>query len=241
MDSPHTTQSLPQYRQLYEILRRHIIEGIYETGDMLPSEHELCVTFHMARPTVRHALANLVRDGFIIKRKGKGSIVYKHPKGVGILSVAGTTTALEGVDLKTRIITRPQVQPWPHSFIFPLSEIELESGSIFMERLRLVDDRPLFFDITYIPNINLPRFCSRSFEDKSLFDTLRRFYNIEIIGGEQRLKAIPAEGRFAQYLEVQDQTPILHLERKIQTNRYRFQFYSKLYCNTTDHDLFGIF
>ena len=237
----YSTKELPQYRRLYEILRRHIIEGVYESGDVLPSEKELCMTYHMARPTVRHALANLVRDGFIIKRKGKGSIVYKHPKGVGILSVAGTTTALEGMDLKTRIITRPRIQEWPDPFIFQLSDIEKESGCIYMERLRLVNGRPLFFDITYIPNINLPRFCTRSFENKSLFDTLRRFYNIEIRGGEQRLKAITAEGRFARYLEVKDQSPVLHLERKILTSRYHFQFYSSLYCNTTEHDLFGIF
>ena len=241
MDHTHILKNLPQYRQLYEILRRHIMEGIYETGDLLPSEHDLCVTYGMARPTVRHALANLVRDGFIIKRKGKGSVVYKLPKGIGILSVAGTTTALEGMDLKTRIITRPRVQHWPHPFIFTLSDGEKESGCIYMERLRMVDGQPLFFDITYIPNINLPRFCARKFEDKSLFDTLRRFYNVEVTGGEQRLTAIPAEGRFAHFLEVEEQSPVLHLERKIHTNHYQFCFYSSLYCNTNNHDLFGIF
>ncbi len=234
-------RSLPQYRQLYEILRKHINEGVYASGDILPSENELCRTYNMVRPTVRHALSNLVKDGFIIKRKGKGSIVYKHPKGIGILSVAGTTTALEGVNLRTRIIQMAGIRNWPGDFMFPLSDTEKESGMIYMERLRLVDKKPLFFDITYIPNINLPRFTSRTFEDRSLFDTLRRAYNIEITGGEQRLKAIPATGKIRQYLEVRESDPILHLERKIHTNRYRFHLYSSLYCNTGEHDLYGIF
>ncbi len=234
-------QKIPQYRQLYEILRKHIIEGIYEAEDVLPSENELCITFNMTRPTVRHALDNLVKDGFIRKHKGKGSIVQKLPKGIGILSVAGTTSALEGANLETRIITKPVIRPWENPFMFPLREVEEESGMIYMERLRLIDGKPLFYDITYIPNLNLPRFTSRSFENKSLFDTLRQFYNIEVTGGEQRLKAIKATGKIINYLEVQENAPILHLERRIDTNRYQFSFYSSLFCNTRDHDLYGIF
>ncbi len=232
---------LPQYKQLYEILRKHIVEGVYRENDILPSEKELCITHSLTRPTVRHALDELVKDGFIRKRKGKGSIVNQKPKGVGILSISGTTSALEGLDLTTRIIVKPVIRPWKEPFMFPLSDLEKESGLIYMERLRLVGNKPLFYDISYIPNLNLPRFTSRSFENKSLFDTLRKSYNIHITGGEQKLKAIKAEGEVMKYLDVEVNTPILHLERRIDTNKYLFSFYSSIYCNTQNHDLFGIF
>ncbi len=236
-----SSKQLPQYRQLYELLRRHIIEGIYQEGDILPSENDLCITHKMARITVRHALDDLARDGFIFKRKGKGSIVRNKPEGIGILSVSGTTTAMSGLNLSTRIIVKPEIRMWEPSFFFPLNDIEKESGMIYMERLRLIDDRPLFYDITYIPNINLPRFTARKFEDKSLFDTLRKFYNLEVTGGEQRLKAITVSGKIREYLGVDPNTPILHLERKIHTNRHPFSFYSSLYCDTREYELFGIF
>ncbi|MQY78594.1 MAG: UTRA domain-containing protein [Bacteroidetes bacterium] len=234
-------KKIPQYRQLYEILRKHILEGIYKEGDLLPSENELCIIHSMTRPTVRHALSNLVNDGFIKKQKGKGSIVHQLPKGIGILSVAGTTSALSGQNLETRILVKPNVKQWADPFMFNLSEAEKDSGCIYMERLRLVNRKPLFYDITYIPNINLPRFTSRSFENKSLFDTLRKFYQIEVKGGEQKLKAISANKEIGKYLEVPAGQPILHLERKIDTNRVGFCFYSSLYCNTEDQALFGIF
>jgi GntR family transcriptional regulator/GntR family frlABCD operon transcriptional regulator len=236
-----SSKQLPQYRQLYELLRRHIIEGIYQEGDVLPSEHDLCIIHKMARITVRHALDDLARDGFIFKRKGKGSIVRNKPEGIGILSVSGTTTAMSGQNLSTRIIVKPEIRVWEPSFFFPLDDTEKESGMIYMERLRLIDDKPLFYDITFIPNINLPRFTARKFEDKSLFDTLRKFYNIEVTGGEQRLKAITVSGKIREYLGVNPNTPILHLERKIHTNRHPFSFYSSLYCDTQEYDLFGIF
>ena len=167
--------------------------------------------------------------------------MHQLPKGIGILSIAGTTSALSGQNLETRILVKPNVKQWADHFMFNLSEAEKDSGCIYMVRLRLVNRKPLFYDITYIPNINLPRFTSRSFVNKSLFDTLRRFYQIEVKGGEQKLRAISANKKIGKYLEVPAGQPILHLERKIDTNRVGFCFYSSLYCNTEDHALFGIF
>ncbi len=233
--------AIPQYRQLYEVLRRHIVNGVYREGDLLPSENELCIIYRMTRPTVRHALDELVKDGFIKKQKGKGSIVHPLPKGIGILSIAGTTSALGKRNLETKILVKPSVRSWMETFFFPLPGHMRESGCIYMERLRLVGGKPLFYDITYLPNINLPRFTSRSFVNKSLFDTLRRFYQIEVTGGEQRLWAIKADKETAGYLQIKPGEPILHLERKIDTNRVAFSFFSSLYCNTRDHALFGVF
>ena len=50
----------------------------------------------------------LVNDGFIIRQQGKGSIVQGQPKGIGILSLTGTTSAIGQDNLTTRIIVKPQ-------------------------------------------------------------------------------------------------------------------------------------
>jgi GntR family transcriptional regulator/GntR family frlABCD operon transcriptional regulator len=238
---PEGEPGMPQYRKLYEVLRKNILNGVYREGELLPSENELCAVYGLTRPTVRHALDELVREGLIKKQKGKGSIVHSLPTGIGILSVSGTTTALGNQDLKTRIISGPEVRKWDRGFFFPLPDPYIESGCIYMERLRLVNGKPLFYDITYLPNINLPRFTSRRFEDRSLFDTLRQHYRIEVTGGEQRLWAIPATKEIAGFLEMKPGEPVLHLERKIDTNRVGYSFFSSLYCNTSEHALFGLF
>lgn len=234
-------QNLPRYRQVYETLRKHITDGVYREGDMLPSENELCKTNGITRPTVRLALDQLVKDGFIKKQQGKGSIVCAQPKEIGILSVSGTTTAIGEKNLKTKILEGPVVRKWDDNFMFPLSDAVRESGCIYMERVRLVNNKPLFYDITFLPNINLPRFTARKFENRSLFDILRRSYQIKVTGGEQRLKAISAEGNICRHLDIKKGDPVLHLERKIDTNRIGFSFYSILFCNTTEHSLFGTF
>ena len=232
---------IPQYRRIYELLRKHILEGVYQEGDILPSENELCRLHQITRPTVRHALSKLTNDGLIHQHQGKGSIVHHIPNDIGILSVSGTTSAIGKKILKTHIITAPTIIKWPEKFIFDLSPLELESGCIFLERIRLVNEIPLFYDISNIANVNLPRFCSRSFENKSLFEILRKNYSIDIKGGVQRLKAIPAEGKIIDLLKVKKGKPILYLERKLETSRSNFFIYSSLYCNTETHALYGAF
>ncbi len=235
------TNRIPQHRILYELIRKQIIDGIYHQGDTLPSENELCIVHGLTRPTIRHALSSLENEGFIRKHQGKGSIVHKLPKGVGILSISGTTSALGSENLETLIITKPIVKVWDEEFIFPLSALERSSGCIFMERIRNFNEKPIFYDINYIPNINLPRFTGRNFENKSLFDLLRSVYQIEIKGGEQKIRAIRASKKVADYLKLEVADPVLHLERKFDTNKTGFNLYSSIYCNTEEQAVYGIF
>jgi DNA-binding GntR family transcriptional regulator len=234
-------KSLPRYKRLFETLRKHIVEGIYKEGDLLPSENELCQIYGMTRPTVRQSLAALAHEGYIRKHQGKGSIVHSLPKEIGILSVSGTTSAVGDRNLKTKIITKPVLQPWEEPFMFALSDLEKESGCIYMERLRLLDGKPIFYDISFIPNIKLPRITSRQFENRSLFQVLRDHYQVEIKGGEQRIKAIPASGKTSRYLKIRKGEPVLHLERKMETNIPGLFIYSSIYCNTEKYAIFGTF
>jgi len=230
----------PQYRKVYLQLRKHILSGVYKVGDILPSENELSIVNNVTRPTIRKALDILTNDGLIIKHQGLGSVVQNIRKGIGILSIGGTTSAIGSENLQTSIIVN-QVQQWPESFPFELSEVEKESGCIYLERLRLLDDQPVFFDISYLPNINLPRFTSRNLKNQSLFEILREHYNIDVRGGEQYIKAIHPNKKIRQYLEVSNEKPILSLVRKLNTNRIDYSIYSILYCNTEKHSLYGQF
>jgi GntR family transcriptional regulator/GntR family frlABCD operon transcriptional regulator len=236
-----TSKTIPRYRRLYEILRRHISDGVYKEGDLLPSENELCQLYGMTRPTVRQSLGSLANDGYIRKHQGKGSIVNHLPKEIGILSVSGTTSAVGDRNLKTKIIVKPVLIMWPDDFMFPLTGLEKESGCVYMERVRFLDDVPIFYDISFIANINLPRITSRQFENRSLFQILRDNYSIEIKGGDQRIKAIPATSEISMLLKLKKDQPVLHLERKMVTNVQGLFLYSSIFCNTQKYSIFGRF
>ena len=232
---------LPQYKQIYEDLRSHIAEGVYVSGDLLPSENELCIKYNVARLTVRRSLEQLTADGFIIRHQGKGSIVKGTPKGIGILSLMSTTSALDSPDLTTNIILKPELREWRDAFSFPIDPLEVDAGCIYFERLRLLDGAPVFFDITMLPNINLPRFLNYNLQNKSLFDTLRAQYQINVTGGVQQLFAIRADKRLQKYFNVRSGHPILQLNRKIETSRPGFHVYSQVFCATQRYGLIGAF
>ena len=231
----------PQYRKLYEKLRSLIEDGTYIRGDLLPSENELCAAHHLTRPTVRNALDMLVNDGFIIRHQGKGSIVQGQPKGIGILSLSGTTSAIGQDNLTTRIIVKPHIRSWEQAFGFDITEKQKSMGCIYLERLRLINKVPVFYDITMIPNLNLPRFTSRTFENRSLFEILRKHYQIQVKGGEQKILAITADQRIQEHFHVKKNHPILRVDRKMDSNRVGFSFYSQIFCNTNDYSLIGRF
>ena len=235
------SEELPIHKQIYERLRRNITEGVFKEGDILPSENQLCHLHHATRPTVRKALERLSTEGYIMRKQGKGSIVKGIPSGIGILSFSGTTSAIGQENLTTRIITKPELREWNTAFTFQLSDQEKEHGCLYIERLRLINNTPVFFDITMIPNINLPRFTQKNFENKSLFDILRKNYQIEVKGGEQKLLAITADKKLQKYFSVKSGQPILQLNRKISTNKSDFYFYSQVFCNTENYTLYGTF
>ncbi|MFN8211331.1 MAG: GntR family transcriptional regulator [Bacteroidales bacterium] len=234
-------KQIPRYRKLFELLRKHITEGVYAEGDLLPSENELSKLHGLTRTTVRQSLAALEAEGYIRKHQGKGSIVHLRKRDIGILSVTGTTSAVGAGNLRTRIMRKPEIIPWSENFMFPLSDLEKESGCIYIERLRLLDGKPIFYDLSYIANINLPRITARQFEDRSLFQILRDNYKVEIKGGEQRIKAIPASGKISRYLKIKPGVPVLHLERKMETNVQGLYLYSSIYCNTDTYSIYGTF
>jgi GntR family transcriptional regulator/GntR family frlABCD operon transcriptional regulator len=234
-------EQIHQYRKLYEILRKHITTGVYGEGSLLPSENELCTTYKMTRPTVRHALDSLVKEGMILKQQGKGSIVRKAPQNIGILSISGTASAIGVRYLKTDILQKPEIRDWPENFAFELTELERESGCIYMERLRYVDEIPVFYDINHLPNIYLPRITNRSLENKSLFEMLRKHYQIEILGGEQKLKAVKPTEKIRLLLQLSSDQPVLHIERKLSTSKPGFNIYSTIYFNSEKHSIFGSF
>jgi DNA-binding GntR family transcriptional regulator len=62
-----------------------------------------------------------------------------------------------------------------------------------------------------------------------------------VTGGEQKILAITADERIQEHFHVKKNHPILRLDRKMETNRVGFSFFSQIYCNTSDYSLIGRF
>lgn len=65
----------PYYIQIVGSIRYDIDSGKLQVGDKLPSEAELCSQYNVSRVTVRRALNELKRGGYLETKQGKGTYV----------------------------------------------------------------------------------------------------------------------------------------------------------------------
>jgi GntR family transcriptional regulator/GntR family frlABCD operon transcriptional regulator len=232
-----------KYRELQKLLKSQIIKGVYKEGDLLPSENELSSTHDMTRTTVRQALLIMEKDGYISKKKGKGSIVNPKKRRLGLLSFKGFSEVISHTDEKVnnQVLEGPVYQNWPEEFFYPLSEAESEAGCNFLHRLRFINQSPIMLEYTYIPNIDLPDFTKTKLVNDSLFSTLALNFDIEITSMDQEVRAIKADEELEAYLEVEIGEPILHAYRKYGTSRKEINIYSSLFFNTNSYTIGSYF
>lgn len=224
------------YIRVQKELRKMIISGEYTDGDLLPSENKLSIKYGLSRMTIRNALKNLEIEGLIYRHQGKGSIVKNKKKSIELLSIKGFTEIMKGkeVDINTIFIQNPEVKVWDKDFYWNLEEKEMNAGCIHFSRVRVMEEKSIMFEDTFISNIYLERFCDTSFVNNSLFDTLIVNHNIEITKVNQKFRAISASAELAKRLNIKKGNPILEISRKLSTSKSGLHIFSFAYCNTDE-------
>lgn len=232
---------IPQYKKLYSKLRRQIVEGDFAPGDILPSESELFRKHKVTQPVIRQALALLVTDGLILKHQGKGSIVQSRPVGVGIASMQGTDLTSQNNDpcIQTRILEGPRLIAWPKDLFIIPEKIELKQSCISLERIRSVNQQVVFLERFYIPSQLLPGIETQSLDNRSFYDVLALEYQITIIRSEQKFMAVSADKHLAKLLHTKISTPLIRLERRLETSKDGMAIYSSLFAVTDNYYLYS--
>jgi GntR family transcriptional regulator/GntR family frlABCD operon transcriptional regulator len=229
-----------QYQLIHESLKRQLVEGIYPKGSLLPSENELAATFQTTRMTVRQALMELVREGFIERRHGKGSIVRSERQALGLLSFQGFSEVVgSNHTVRTEFLAPMAIKAWPAIFFYPLTDAEQALNCLFIKRLRYADDSPVMLEYTFVPDMGLHTLLTEDLLDGSLFRTLSSRYELHIRNMEQRLRAVGANTEQASLFNCPKNTPLLYAERRYVTNQPNLHVYSQLFCFTDQYAISG--
>ncbi len=72
---PHWNDTQPIYRQLRDKVVAMILEGVLADGDALPSVRSVAADFSLNPLTVLKGYQQLVDDGLVEKRRGRGMFV----------------------------------------------------------------------------------------------------------------------------------------------------------------------
>jgi DNA-binding GntR family transcriptional regulator len=227
---------LTRYQEIQYMLKEKIQQGVFQVGDFLPSENELSADYSITRTTVRKALDNLLKEGFIEKLHGKGSRVKERRHSLGLLNVKGFSEAV-GQDVKTIFLQKPAIRKWSNAITFLPSANELHSNCLHFERLRCVGEDPVMLENNWFADTELAKFPDQEFVNGSFFKTLSQKYLIEITGSEQELRAEYADARTSSFLNINIGAPILHISIKFHSSKPNLNVYSELYCNTLKYPI----
>ncbi len=215
---------VPLYLQLYEQLKKNIINKKWLEGVLIPSETVLMKDYDVGRETVRRAVLRLVGEGYLYRQRGKGTFVCRELPTNGLEHLLSFTS-----EMKSRGY-RPGTDVLGYDLRLPTPKIQkmlsLKSAEkvIYIKRLRYTNEVPVAVE--------------ESFFNKDIFGTIEKeklstsfyeylFYEKGIGFGKvmQEISSILADKQIASLLQVNPGHPILQMTRLIHTTNNRPFFY----------------
>ena len=146
--SPEDLQSAgtgPLYMKLQQALETAIKSGRLKSGEALPPERDLAEYANISRVTVRKAVDELVREGFLVRRHGSGTFVAK-PMAKVEQPLSRLTSFTEdmsrrGLSTRAEWLERGLFTPSPDEMVM----LGLPAGGLVarLGRLRIAGGNPL--------------------------------------------------------------------------------------------------
>jgi GntR family transcriptional regulator len=189
-----------------------LIESL-TTGDSIPSERQLSIDLGVSRLTVRAALDDLVREGYLVRRRGAGTFVSepKVAKGVGSVSSFSDDMRERGMKPESRTLDLQVVQAGAR--LGRMLHVSPSEPVAVIKRLRLADSEPMAIELLHVRQSLVPGLLANDLEVHSFYDLLAARYGVEIVGGTQTVEPTVTNEEESGVLGVPLHSPALLFER----------------------------
>jgi GntR family transcriptional regulator len=189
-----------------------LIESL-SPGDSIPSERQLSLDLGVSRLTVRAALDDLVREGYLLRRRGAGTFVSepKVAKGVGSVSSFSDDMRERGMKPASRTLDL-QVVP-AGARLGRMLHVSPSEAVVVIKRLRLADGEPMAIELLHVRQSLVPDLTAADLETNSFYDLLAARYGVEIVGGMQTVEPTVTNEEESGALGVPLHSPALLFER----------------------------
>ncbi|WP_336492815.1 GntR family transcriptional regulator [Methylobacterium nigriterrae] len=201
----------PLYRQVHDTLLRRLAEGVWQPGQILPSEGELARELGVSQGTVRKALDALTADSLLVRRQGRGTFVAEHDDKQSVFrffklrSEAGGEAAPE-----SRVLARAEA---PAS-VDERDRLGLvrQARVVRIERLRALDGRVCLIEAIALPASLFPGIAALDLPN-TLYSLYANRFGLTIAVARERLRAVALSAREAGHLGAAPGSPALEIDR----------------------------
>lgn len=216
----------PKYLEIQNLLLQRIKNGDYQEGQLIPKEVDLAEQLNVSRPTVRHAIRNLVQAGYLERRKKRGTIVTQtkiKQQFTHVIESYNTVIQNNGLVAKTQVLNFSTEKA--NDEVAEALTIKPNTEVYKLVRLRSADNKPVVFVITYLPIAQLPDLQKIDFTHHSLYSELAKA-GLEITHVSRKIEVHPATEEEAQLLETDIKAPIFYFHTIGFTKDHRALEYS---------------
>jgi GntR family transcriptional regulator len=188
-----------------------LIDGL-GTGEAIPSERQLSADLGVSRLTVRAALDELVRDGYLVRRRGSGTFVSE-PKIAQELTMTSFTEDMRRRGMKPGSRTlRLDVVP-AGAQLGRFLHVSPSEPVVVVKRLRLADRETMAIETLHVRESLVPGLRGDELENESFYELLRDRYGIVIAGGVQTIEPTVTNAEESEALGVPLHSPAFLFER----------------------------
>lgn len=211
---------VPLYKQLEEIIKNKISSGEYKENEKIPPEPELTEVYSVSRITVRKAIQELVKEGYLIKKQGKGTFVNQHKVFRKIEYVIGFSESCRanGFTPSNQLLER-KIIPATAELAKKL-QINVGDDVIYTKRKRMADGTPILLENNYFDKQRFESLLTADLTG-SLYQLLAEEDILAINPGETILELAIADDQLAKVMEVGIGTPFFYVNTLINEQNHQ--------------------
>ena len=209
--------TVPIYIQLEESIKEKIKNKEYLPGEALPTERELTELYVVSRMTIRQAIGELVQEGVLTRKKGKGTFVCEQKVNQKDMMSFTEMIKQSGRVLETKVVEFEVIDtPEDMQDIFILDKLYK------ITRKRIVDSECIALETVYIP-VDYCGHVNEKMLEGSLYKVLEGFGYV-ITNSNSSIVAVNVNDEIRNLLECEKDTPILKMISKTFTNTDKLLF-----------------
>jgi GntR family transcriptional regulator len=187
-----------------------------EVGDAIPSERQLSADFGVSRLTLRAALDDLAREGYLVRRRGSGTFVSE-PKIAQELTMTSFTDDMQRRGMRPASRTLElRISP-AGARLGRLLHVSPSEPVVIASRLRLADGESMAIETVHIRESHVPGLTAGDLEQHSFYELLKDRYGIDIVGGNQTIEPTVTDEDESAALGVPLHSPAFRFERVTQS------------------------
>lgn len=229
-DSP-----VPIYHQVFLVIKEMIDSNEIKEGDFLPSERDLCGIFDISRITVRKALDELEKSGYIKREHGRATQVVKrfNPLVWTELNNFSRDMLLKGVNLTSIILASAYITPTDK--VKRVLRLEDDEKVFLLKRIRIANDHKIALNISYLVDSKLDIYSKECFDEHVSIKKIWEKHSIESSCCDETLEAKIPTKEIVDILDLDGKTAVFQRERvtyakNLKPIEYVIQIYNANYA-----------